>query len=185
MGRAALTRCSAWANTLVGIRGDVCSTSTASALRQSIGDVVIEGAGGGIDTVIATSSNIMPSEVEALLDCGSGGRAGGSENGRAPFPERGGASPISFHWNLLEYLPTSCSSPAKSREFAGPKLCTVFRRQSCDSHCVIAHRLPTLRRGVLYRVRIDRREVRVIVRGLKPAEGGTFEPADVIDNATS
>jgi hypothetical protein len=54
--------------------------------------VVIEGAGGGIDTVIATSSNIMPSEVEALLDRGPGGRAGGSENGRAPFPERGGAS---------------------------------------------------------------------------------------------
>jgi hypothetical protein len=75
--------------------------------------------------------------------------------------------------------------PRDSREFAGPKLCTVFRRQSRDSHCVIAHRLPTLYRGVLYRVRIDRRELRVIVHGLKSAEGGTFEPTDVIDKATS
>src|SRR5262249_14142384 len=39
-------------------------------------------------------------------------------------------------------------------------------------HRVIAHRLPTLHRRVFYRVRIDRREVRVIVHGLqKPAEG--------------
>jgi Ca2+-binding RTX toxin-like protein len=45
MGRAALTRCSARANTLVGIRGDDLF------YVNSIGDVVIEGAGGGIDTV--------------------------------------------------------------------------------------------------------------------------------------
>jgi hypothetical protein len=56
MGRAALTRCSAWAgaNTLVGIGGDDLFYVNNTA------DVVIEAANGGYDTVMAFVSYTNP-----------------------------------------------------------------------------------------------------------------------------
>ena len=54
------------ANTLVGLGGDDLF------YVNSFGDVVIEGPGGGTDTVIASSSYIMPSDVESLYMVGSG-----------------------------------------------------------------------------------------------------------------
>jgi Ca2+-binding RTX toxin-like protein len=64
------------ANILVGLGGDDLY------YVNSIGDVVIEGGGGGIDTVIASSSYIMPSEVESLYLVGSGltGTGNGGDN---------------------------------------------------------------------------------------------------------
>jgi autotransporter-associated beta strand protein len=72
-------------NTLIGLGGDDLF------YVNSIGDVVVEAAGGGIDTVIATSSFIMPSEVEALYLAGTG-LAGIGSGGADSLLSVGGAN---------------------------------------------------------------------------------------------
>ena len=88
-------------NTLVGLGGNDLYYVNNSA------DVVTEGAGGGIDTVIATASYVIPSEVEALYLIGTGLTGTGSGNGDTLLSSGGPNTLVGLGGNDVYYVNNS------------------------------------------------------------------------------
>ena len=86
------------ANILVGLGGNDLY------YVNGIGDVVTEAAGGGIDTVIASSSYIMPSEVEALYMVGTGLTGTGSGGANTLFSTGGANTLVGLGGDDLFYV---------------------------------------------------------------------------------
>ena len=88
-------------NTLVGLGGNDLYCVNNSA------DVVTEAAGGGIDTVIATSSYTLPSEVEALYLVGTD-----SPEPARPAPTRCSAAAGRTRWSASAATISTTSTTA-------------------------------------------------------------------------
>ena len=69
--------------------------------------MVTEGAGGGIDTVIATASYVIPSEVEALYLVGTGLIGTGSGNGDTLLSSGGPNTLVGLGGNDVYYVNNS------------------------------------------------------------------------------
>ena len=96
------------ANTLVGLGGNDLF------YVNSIGDVVVEGAGGGLDTVIATSSYVMPSEVESLYLVGAGLTGIGSGGGDTLLSTGGANTLVGLGGNDIYFVNSSGDTVTES-----------------------------------------------------------------------